>query len=112
MEILKTGSLPDRGVLLHSFCAPVEMVREFIALEGISFSLCFAGRVSPDRELVRALPPERILIESDASAGNGRAPADVTVAHGALAEILGEPSEAVAAQVRQNFDRLFLPEGR
>ena len=113
LELLREELLPGRGVLLHSYAAPIEMLDGFLAIGEVQFSLCFAGKVSPAADLVRALPAERVLIESDASAENGRDPESV-VSCGirALAEALGASAEQISAQLSSNFDRLFPPQGR
>lgn len=117
---------PDRGVLLHSYGGPVEMIGEFARL-GAYFS--FPGyflhpRKARQREVFRLVPPDRLLVETDApdqlspdeycghplSTDRGEPlnhPANLPRIYAGLAEALGWTSEALVAQVRENFLRLF-----
>lgn len=108
-EILRTEPLPNRGVMLHGYTAPIEMLDDFLAVDTIKFSLCFSAPKPPARELLLRLPIDRVLIESDATAANGRHPTDVAIGHQKFAEFHGEPLPQVAAQVAANFDCLFSP---
>jgi TatD DNase family protein len=68
VELLRAGPRPARGVLLHSYGGPVEMIAPLAAL-GAYFSLpgYFAHeRKQRQRETLRHVPPDRFLIETDA----------------------------------------------
>ncbi len=67
-DLLRTGPRPERGFLLHSYGGPVEMVVPLAKL-GAYFSLpgYFAhARKQRQRDAFRAVPPDRLLIETDA----------------------------------------------
>lgn len=117
---------PECGFLLHSYGGPVEMIRPLARL-GAYFSLpgYFAhARKERQRETFRHVPPDRLLIETDApdqplprervryllpDAG-GRPvthPADLRAVYEFAAEWLGGSVEGLAAQVAENFRRLF-----
>jgi TatD DNase family protein len=67
-ELLRAGPRPARGVLLHSYGGPVEMIAPLAAL-GAYFSLpgYFAHeRKQRQRETFRHVPLDRLLIETDA----------------------------------------------
>jgi len=68
LEQLRAGPRPARGFLLHSYGGPVELVPELTRL-GAYFSLpgYFAHpRKLRQRETFRRVPPERLLLETDA----------------------------------------------
>lgn len=68
LEILKSEPHPRCGFLLHSYGGPREMVESFAKL-GAYFSLpgYYAHeRKERQRETFRAVPPDRLLIETDA----------------------------------------------
>lgn len=124
--LLRGHPRPARGLLLHSYGGPVEMVPALARL-GAYFS--FPGyflleRKQRQRETFRHVPPDRLLVETDAPdqplpAGRvafaladaaGRPlnhPANLTAVYAGLAEFLGEPLAALAARVEANFQRLF-----
>jgi TatD DNase family protein len=136
LELLKAGPRPARGFLLHSYGGPKEMVKPFADL-GAYFSLpgFYAHpRKERQRETFREVPPDRLLIETDApdqllppvvaSAGQnlndarvypladhaGRAlnhPANLRAVYAFAAELFGEPSATFAARVERNYLRLF-----
>lgn len=140
LELLKAGPRPARGFLLHSYGGPQEMVASFADL-GAYFSLpgFYAHeRKERQRETFRHVPPDRLLIETDApdqllpemkSEIGGRTkwfgdakvlaladektgkainhPANLAAVYQFAAELRGEPLEKLAAQVEQNFLRLF-----
>lgn len=138
LEILRAEPRPARGLLLHSFGGPVELVPELTRL-GAYFSLpgYFAhARKARQRETFRRVPPERLLIETDApdqplpterlkyavpgapSGSDSGArplnhPANLGAVYAFAAECLGRPLADLAAQVEANFIHLFgRPPGR
>lgn len=67
-DLLRTEPRPAHGFLLHSYGGPVEMVAPLAKL-GAYFSLpgYFAhARKQRQRDAFRAVPPDRLLIETDA----------------------------------------------
>ena len=134
LEILKTEPRPAGGFLLHSYGGPKEMVKPFADL-GAYFSLpgYYAHeRKERQRETFRHVPPERLLIETDApdqllpemrgaesgarkvyalnDPATGKSlnhPANLPAVYAFAAELFGESIESCAARVEQNFLRLF-----
>lgn len=125
-DLLKAGPRPTRGFLLHSYGGPKEMVKPFADL-GAYFSLpgYYAHeRKERQRESFRHVPPERLLIETDApdqgmpasrsqfalQTGEGQSlnhPANLGAVYAFAAELLNEPIATLATRVERNFDRLF-----
>ena len=126
LAILKSEPRPRRGFLLHSYGGAAEMIPAFAKL-GAYFSLpgYFANeRKARRRETFRHVPPERLLIETDApdqplpDARNrfplvdaeGKPvnhPANLRAVYEFAAELLGLPPEELEAEVEANFLRLF-----
>jgi TatD DNase family protein len=125
-ELLRAHPRPARGLVLHSFGGPAEMIPAFTQL-GAYFS--FPGyflhkRKLRQREAFMTVPPERLLIETDApdqplpaeknrqpladAAGQPlNHPANLVSVYAGLAEILGEKTESLAARIEDNFLRVF-----
>ena len=125
-ELLRDHARPSRGFVLHSFGGPVEMVPSFAKL-GAYFS--FPGYFLQDRKLrqretFKHVPPERLLIETDApdqhlpeglnrfpltdAAGKPlNHPANLAAVYQGLADFLGEPVNSLASRVEENFLRIF-----
>lgn len=133
LEILKAGPRPRCGFLLHSYGGPKEMVESFAEL-GAFFSLpgYYAHeRKERQRETFRHIPPERLLIETDApdqmlpqiqsdstaarvfalmDEATGKPlnhPANLQAVYAFAAALLGESLELLAARVEENFFNLF-----
>lgn len=127
LEILRREPRPARGFVLHSYGGPKEMVVPLAKL-GAYFSLpgYFAHeRKQRQREAFLAVPPDRLLIETDApdqllpDARNRHPltdavsrqplnhPANLAAVYEFAAELFGEPVEALAARVEENFQRVF-----
>lgn len=127
LDILTREPRPRCGFILHSYGGPREMVAPLAKL-GAYFSLpgYFAHeRKQRQREAFLAVPPDRLLIETDApdqllpdarnrhpltDAATGKAlnhPANIVAVHEFAAELLGEPVEKLAARVEENFVRVF-----
>ena len=112
--------------MLHSFGGPVEMIPVFAKL-GAYFS--FPGyflqqRKLKQREAFKAVPADRLLIETDAPdqllpedknryplvGMDGKPlnhPANLPAVYAGLAEFLGEKLDSLAARVAENFQRAF-----
>lgn len=126
-DTLRATSLPARGFLLHAYAGPVEMIKPFADL-GAYFS--FNGSyLNPKRENQRntfkSVPPDRLLIETDAPAMPLLAeterytlppsptgtrmnhPANIAAVYAGLAEFLNRRFDHLATQVEQNHRRLF-----
>jgi TatD DNase family protein len=126
LELLQNYPRPARGLVLHSFGGPAEMIPAFANL-GAYFS--FPGyflheRKQKQRETFRKVPADRLLIETDApdqhlpaeknqlplADADGKPlnhPANLGAIYVGLTELLGEKTEALAARVEENFLRLF-----
>lgn len=125
-DLLRAGPRPVCGVLLHSYGGPPEMVPALAAL-GAYFSFpgyYLHGRKARQRETFRVVPPDRLLVETDAPdqllppeaiprslvASDGRPlnhPANLDAVYAGLAAFLGEPVAALSARTATNFHRLF-----
>ena len=127
LQILQCEPRPARGFLLHSYGGPQELVKSFTEL-GAYFSLpgYYAHeRKERQRETFRQVPPERLLIETDApdqslpdarnhfpltDTATGKSlnhPANLRAVYEFAAELFGEPLEALAVRVEDNFLRVF-----
>ena len=128
LDVLRAAPrLPACGFLLHGYGGSAELIAPFADL-GAYFSFnveTLQPRLAARRENFRAIPADRLLVETDApakapapdrnrfplgAAPDGTVinhPANVVVAYEALAELRGVPLEALAAQVATNFTRLF-----
>lgn len=127
LNLLRATPLPTHGFLLHGYRGPVEMMHSFADL-GAYFSWNLEGlgpRAEAMRSVFRLIPADRLLVETDAPTkappldlnrlplGDGpdgmpiNHPANIRVAYATLATLRGIPLESLAAQVEQNFRRLF-----
>lgn len=125
-DLLRAHPRPKRGLVLHSFGGPAEMIPALAKL-GAYFS--FPGyflqeRKGRQRETFRQVPAARLLIETDApdqplpaesvlhplTDAQGQPlnhPANLPAIYAGLAEFLGEKEELLAARVEENFIRVF-----
>jgi TatD DNase family protein len=126
LELLQKNPRPARGLVLHSFGGPAEMIPALTKL-GTYFS--FPGyflheRKVRQRETFRQVPRDRLLLETDApdqplpsgqvlfplAAADGKPlnhPANLPAVYQGLAEFLHEPVASLAARVAENFLRVF-----
>lgn len=127
LELLEAGPRLKRGFLLHSFGGPQEMIVPLTRLGAyFSFPGYFAHeRKVRQRETFKRVPPDRLLIETDApdqslpdernefplvDAATGKAlnhPANIVAVYRFAGELLGEPLESLSERVEENFLRLF-----
>lgn len=125
-EIIRTHPLPARGFLIHAYGGPVEMLEGFVERGAyFSFSPYFLHeRKSAQRDAFRQIPPERLLVETDApdlrppdecnlnplTDATGQPinhPANLSVSYAGLAEVRHLDLNALAVLVAENFTRLF-----
>lgn len=126
MEVLREVDVPPAGMLLHAYGGPPDLIRPLAGMGGF-FS--FAGDVLDERrrrkrEALRAVPLDRLLIETDAPAMLPPESARPYVVRGAEGEVWNEPAnlpailegiasllglapERLADLTRQNAERLF-----
>jgi len=122
LEVLRDERLPECGFLLHSYGGSAEMAPEFARLGGyFSFSGYYLEeRKAERREVLKELPRERVLIETDApemplpvglrrfsASEGGNHPGDLVVVYDEAAGILGESLGSFVGKVGENFGRLF-----
>jgi TatD DNase family protein len=126
-ELLHSRPLPRRGFLLHAYGGPAELVPGFARLGAyFSFNGAFLARRKTRHHLAfRAVPAERLLVETDAPAlvppaewlthplppsAEGKPvnhPANLAATYEGLAQLRQVPLAELTAQVQQNFERLF-----
>lgn len=128
LRVLKEEGMPAGGLLLHSFSASPEIMRGLCAAGAylsVSGAVLAHGREGL-RELVRAIPVQNLLIETDApdmllppeaervplrdSSGQRiNSLLNLPVIYGFVAELRGLPVGELAAQVRENMRRFLAP---
>jgi TatD DNase family protein len=128
LETLQKSPRAPRGFLLHGYGGPAEMIKPFVDLGAyFSFNIELEGtRHHARRENFKTIPRDRLLVETDAptkpptpdcnrfplpKTADGAEinhPANIVVTYEALARLRGLTVEALAAQVEENFIRLFL----
>jgi TatD DNase family protein len=126
-ELLRSRPLPQRGVLLHAYGGPAEMVPGFVKLGAyFSFNGSFlAEKKTRQQTAFRAVPADRLLVETDAPAlpppvpwlrfplppsPEGKAvnhPANIAAIYEGLARLRGVKVEELARQVETNFAQIF-----
>ncbi len=126
-ELLRPRPLPRRGFLLHAYGGPAEMVSGFVKLGAyFSFNGSFlAEKKTRQRAAFRAVPADRLLVETDAPAMPPPAPwlthplppspegktvnhpANLAATYAGLAQLRGANEAELTAQVAANFTRLF-----
>ncbi len=123
MDTLRAIELPDRGIHIHAFNGPIELVSELVEL-GSYFSFN-AGQLKPAKtqvpERIRAIPFDRLLIETDApdflpaepyrefklSDPQRCHPANLRRSYEAITAIRDVSYEVLTEQVADNFARYF-----
>ncbi len=130
-QCLRAQAAPARGVLLHAYGGPAELLPFFVEKGArFSFSPSFLqARKAPLRDAFRLMPPDRVLLETDSPAlppppeRNPRPlrdeatgeplnhPANLRLALEALAESLGLTPEETAALTARNWHALFTADG-
>jgi len=106
VRVLRTAAVPRRGVLLHGYAGPAQLVPALAAV-GCRFSFAPGLEASPARVAAfAAVPADRLCVETDAPS-RGRVPEDLAGAYRALAAIRGIPVEALASDVAATFTALF-----
>ncbi len=127
LDILQSEPRPARGFLLHSYGGSRELVLPLAKLGAyFSFPGYFAhDRKTRQREAFLAVPPDRLLIETDApdqlppevlvkyplenhsDSKPCNHPANLGPIYEFVADMLKEPVENLARRVEDNFQRLF-----
>jgi len=121
-QVLTRHAAPARGFLLHAWSGPAALTG-FLLEKGAHFSFppyFMHPRKAAQRELFRTLPPDRVLVETDAPdllpppewntrplEGGLNSPVNLVRAYEALAALRGVTVEALVADVRANWQRLF-----
>lgn len=126
-DFLRRAERPSRGFLLHAYGGPVEMVASFSSLGAyFSFNGSFLAENRHEKlDTFRRVPPDRLLIETDApampvphawrthklpSAADGSTvnhPGNIEAAYTGLAAFLGMSPQSLADAVEENFLRFF-----
>lgn len=127
VEVLQQATLP-RGFLIHAYGGSIELLPTFVKLGAyFSYNAYFIhDRKAEQREVFKAVPPDRLLVETDApdlrppDSHNNRPlldtqgepinhPANIDLTYSALADLRGVSADDLSAQVEGNFLRLFAP---
>ena len=126
-KILRTSALPARGFLLHAYSGPAEMVRGLAdRVAYFSFNGSFLDeRHVRHRDTFKLIPPDRLLVETDAPAmplpqpwrthklppsPTGQPinhPGNIEAAYAGLAALLGLSPGTLVSSITRNFNRLF-----
>lgn len=102
---LQSIETPPPRTVVHDFRGPTELIPDLTNLS-VCFSVGSSGVKDPT--LLRAIPMDSLLFESDASATNGRQPDDVAAVFSAAATVLNVGLPSLVARVHSNFSRVFL----
>ncbi|KAB2855510.1 MAG: TatD family deoxyribonuclease [Bauldia sp.] len=127
LDTLRQSRRPERGFLLHAYAGSAELVQPFADLGAyFSFNGAFLdSKRENQRNTFKAIPPDRLLVETDAPAMPLRSawrlynlparpdtttvnhPANIAAVYAGLAAFLGLRVDQLAARAEENFTRLF-----
>lgn len=110
MEALRKAGPLEAGVLFHAFAGPAELLPALTELGGyFSFSAAALTRGGPRLgKTLRAVPPGRLLLETDCPKRSGRGePSDLQRALAAAALLLGAEEELLARRLMDNARRFL-----
>ena len=107
METLRSDNLPSRGVHLHAYTGPVELIPELVK-RGAYFSFAAMQLKSrstkiPDR--IRAIPIDRLLVETDTYYEQNAS--ELINCYVSISEIHGISLNLLAESIEDNFKRYF-----
>lgn len=115
LRILRACPRPKRGIHLHAYSGSAEQVSQLAEL-GAYFSFHagqFEGNAKKAPAAIRAIPADRLLIETDApdtlDDGNDYAKF-LQRGYQRVAELRGVSIEALATQAQANFQKYFIHE--
>jgi TatD DNase family protein len=104
--------------LLQAVAVPAPVLHWFLGSESdlaiaVQSGAYFSVNAAMSRDLVRAIPSDRVLTESDFPGRGTRArrPGDVTAVEAMLAEAWGVPQDVARHRVWVNFKRLLIASG-
>lgn len=107
-RVMTELSTPPPSVILHAFNGSPEQIRQYCRHPGWFFSFGFALLKDKIPRLARAaaaVPPERLLIESDYPAN--RAPAQLGTVIAKLAQLRAISTAQLGGQLAENWHRAF-----
>jgi len=119
LRIMREEGAAEVGGVMHCFTETLDVALAAVAM---GFLISFSGIVTfrnaaPVREVAKALPLERILVETDSPylapvpyRGKGNRPAYVRRVAEEVARLRGVSFEEVAAATTANFFRMFRPD--
>lgn len=127
LPLLRSRPLPACGFLLHAYGGPADLIPELVRLGAyFSFNAAFLDpRKTRHQATFNAVPPERLLCETDAPAmlpplawrthklppaADGAPvnhPGNIEAAYAGLAALRGIDAARLASQIEENFIRLF-----
>ncbi len=121
MALLKKTRDRLPGAVVHCFTGTKEELDDYLKMDchiGITGWLCDRKRGAPLREMVRAIPLDRLMIETDAPyltphnleqkpTGNRNEPAFLSAVLSMLAESTGHSAALLAEHTRQNACSFF-----
>ena len=121
VDLLKSIRLPERGVVIHSYSGSPDLVAELVRIGPVYFS--FSGSITrPSNRRGRAslpcVPADRLLIETDApdippilddgsESARPNEPSRLPIVAKAVATVLGENVEQIAAVTWRNACLVF-----
>ena len=120
-ELLKKYRSKLSGAVVHCFTGSLEEMEAYVALDchiGITGWLCDKNRGNELREIVKHIPLEKLMIETDAPyltpqnlkpkpKGNRNEPAYLKTVLNALAEILNIQEETLAKTIHETSHEFF-----
>lgn len=108
METLRSHELTSRGIHLHAYSGPVELVPELVE-RGAYFSFSARQLESNNakvRDRIHAIPSNRLLIETDKA--HTKDSSELLNCYVTIAEIRGILVDQLATCIEENFKRYFL----
>lgn len=113
LDVLGEEGVPESGGMVHSYTGSAELVPGYLEL-GLHLSFSGAvGRLGQAQRVVRAVPEQRLLVETDApdqtppTLEGRNEPAYLVAVVDAVARLRGEPAQRVARASADNARRLF-----